>query len=73
MRLANRYKKIEGVNSLDHFVRVSKMVRNMERSYMTKELKEYNETIFENIKHINDRGQEFWHARELQIVLEYTE
>lgn len=49
------------------------MVRNMERSYMTKELREYNETIFENIKHINDRGQEFWYARELQIVLEYTE
>lgn len=30
-------------------------------------------TIFENIKHINDDGQEFWYARELQPVLEYAE
>lgn len=33
----------------------------------------YNETIFESIKHINEYGQEFWYARELQQVLEYTE
>lgn len=33
----------------------------------------YNETIFESIKHINEYGQEFWYARELQKVLEYTE
>ncbi len=33
----------------------------------------YNEQIFENIKHINENGQEFWYARELQTVLEYTE
>lgn len=32
---------------------------------------EYNEQVFENIKHINDNGQEFWYARELQIILEY--
>lgn len=31
------------------------------------------ETIFESIKHINEYGQEFWYARELQKVLEYTE
>ena len=31
----------------------------------------YNETIFESIKHINEYGQEFWYARELQKVLEY--
>ena len=33
----------------------------------------YNEEIFENIKHINEYGQEFWYARELQNVLEYTQ
>lgn len=33
----------------------------------------YGESIFENIKHINEYGQEFWYARELQKVLEYTE
>jgi DNA-damage-inducible protein D len=32
-----------------------------------------NESIFESIKHVNDYGQEFWYARELQRVLEYTE
>ena len=33
----------------------------------------YKDSIFENIKHINEHGQEFWYARELQKVLEYTE
>lgn len=32
---------------------------------------EYNETIFENIKHIDESGNEYWFARELQNVLEY--
>lgn len=33
----------------------------------------YNEEIFESIKHVNEYGQEFWYARELQNVLEYTQ
>ena len=37
------------------------------------ELIEYSEAIFEDIKHINENGQEFWYARELQKILEYTE
>ena len=36
-------------------------------------LTHYSETIFENIKHISDDGQEFWYARELQPILEYAE
>lgn len=36
-------------------------------------ISQYNETTFESIKHINEYGQEFWYARELQNVLEYTE
>lgn len=36
-------------------------------------LKNYNESIFENIKHINEYGQEYWNARELQAVLQYKE
>lgn len=36
-------------------------------------LVKYDENLFENIKHINEFGQEFWYARELQKVLEYTE
>lgn len=37
------------------------------------EISKYNETTFENIKHINEHGQEFWYARELQSVLEYVQ
>ena len=32
----------------------------------------YNKNIFENIKHIDEEGNEYWYARELQKVLEYT-
>ena len=35
------------------------------------ELENINETIFENIKHVDDEGTEYWYARELQKVLEY--
>ena len=38
-----------------------------------KEIKEYNEKIFENIKHIDEYENEYWEARELQKVLEYKE
>ena len=33
----------------------------------------YDENLFENLKHINEYGQEFWFARDLQIVLEYSQ
>ena len=32
---------------------------------------EYTESIFENIKHIDGDGNEYWEARELQKALEY--
>lgn len=38
-----------------------------------KNLKKYNELTFERIKHVNEYGEEFWFARELQPVLEYTQ
>ena len=34
---------------------------------------EKNNKTFEDIKHINEDGNEFWYARELQIVLNYKE
>lgn len=41
---------------------------------MTKnQIEKYSETIFENIKHVNEYGQEFWYARELQGILEYAQ
>lgn len=33
----------------------------------------YTESLFESIRHVNEYGQEFWYARELQTALEYTE
>lgn len=37
------------------------------------DIQNYDVQIFENIKHVNEYGQEFWYARELQTVLEYSE
>ena len=37
------------------------------------ELSNYNENVFENIKHIDEYNNEFWYARELQKVLEYKD
>ena len=37
------------------------------------ELKEYTEKLFEDIKHIDEHGNEYWLARELQNVLEYSQ
>ena len=34
-------------------------------------VEKYNEQSFENIKHVNEYGQEFWYARYLQVALEY--
>lgn len=35
------------------------------------DLEVINENLFESIKHVNEYGQEYWLARELQNVLEY--
>lgn len=37
------------------------------------DIEKYSEATFENIKHINEYGQEFWYARELARVLEYKD
>ncbi len=34
---------------------------------------EYTSSVFESIKHIDEFGNEFWYARELQKVLEYKD
>lgn len=40
---------------------------------MNNEIAHYSEETFESIKHVNEYGNEFWYARELQSILEYTE
>lgn len=36
-------------------------------------MERYTDKTFEEIKHVTEDGMEFWYARELQEVLEYTE
>ena len=33
----------------------------------------YTNSIFENIKNVDEYGQEYWYARELSKVLEYSD
>ena len=35
------------------------------------EIKEYTEKMFDEIKHVDENGNEYWFARELMPVLEY--
>ena len=38
-----------------------------------KELELYREKVFDDIKHFDEEGNEFWYAREISKILEYTE
>ena len=38
-----------------------------------KEIEEYNDKIFDNIKHVDENGCEYWSARELAKILEYKD
>ena len=40
---------------------------------MTKELEKYEEMTFEEIRHVDNDGNEYWYARELQQILGYKE
>ena len=37
------------------------------------DIEKYSEELFEKIKHIDEEGNEYWEAMELQKVLNYTE
>ncbi|MBR1931310.1 MAG: DNA damage-inducible protein D [Lachnospiraceae bacterium] len=47
--------------------------RVLSKALSVEEETNYTESLFESIRHINEYGQEFWYARELQIALEYKE
>lgn len=47
--------------------------RVLSKALSEEEENNYTESLFESIKYINEYGQEYWYARELQSVLEYTE
>ena len=40
---------------------------------MNRTVEKYSEELFEKIKHVNEYGQEFWYARELQGVFGYSQ
>lgn len=46
--------------------------RVLSKALTEDEQNSYTETLFESIKHINEYGNEFWYARELQNALEYS-
>lgn len=37
------------------------------------DIEKYSEKMFEDIKHVDGNGNEFWEARELQEILGYKE
>ena len=37
------------------------------------EITEYYGIMFDDIKHIDENGEEFWYARDLQSIFEYSE
>lgn len=45
----------------------------MRKDSIMTDIENINESIFESIKHVNEQGQEYWTARELQPVLEYKQ
>lgn len=47
--------------------------RVLSKALTEDEQNNYTETLFEAIKHINEYGNEFWYARELQSALEYAQ
>ena len=47
--------------------------RVLSKALSDEEKNNYTESLFESICHVNEYGQEFWYARDLQIALEYTE
>lgn len=58
---------------MDFNEKLNEISERVQHNNISDELIEYSESIFEDIKHINENGQEFWYARELQRVLSYTE
>ena len=47
------------------------LYKTKKRRKFMNELKECIEKMFEDIKHFDEEGNEFWYARELQIALDY--
>lgn len=47
--------------------------RVLSKALTPEEETNYTESLFESIRHVNEYGEDFWYARELQVALEYKE
>ena len=47
--------------------------RVLSKALSHEEKANYTESLFESIRHVNEYGEEFWYAREMQIALEYKQ
>lgn len=47
--------------------------RVLSKALSPEEETNYTESLFESIRHVNEYGEEFWYARDLQIAIEYKE
>lgn len=47
--------------------------RVLSKALTPEEETNYTESLFESIRHVNEYGEEFWYARELQLALEYKQ
>ena len=57
---------------MDFNEKLNEFSARVQQNYtISDEIIEYSESTFEDIKHINENGQEFWYARELQTALDY--
>lgn len=46
---------------------------DMEDDEQAEELVKYSEQTFEDIRHVNEYGQEYWLGRELSQILQYAD
>lgn len=56
---------------IQHLDAVSERV--LSKALTIEDATNYSESLFESIRHVNEYGEEFWYARELQTALEYSE
>ena len=53
-------------------ISLSWRIYKVEEVNIMKEIEQYTEKIFEEIKHIDEEGNEYWEARELMTILDYS-
>lgn len=56
---------------MDFNQKLNEFSERVQQNNISEELIDYSESIFEDIKHINEHGQEYWYARDLQVALNY--